>query len=382
MSALDPLDRIVAALHKAALDDAHWPAVAALVDQACATRGNALVVGSGQAQADARIFYARLCCGGEHLAERQRWYFDTYFPHDERIPRLTQLPDSRVVPMPEMYTPQELKASPAYNEALPRGGYQNGLNVRLDGPDDSHIVWTLADSTEPGGWPSDRIELVEHLLPHLRQFVRVRQALSAAEGLGTSLVGLLDNSRIGIIHLDRRGRVAAANATAGHILRRGDGLFDRDGTLHAHWPKDHDRLQRLLQRALPGLRGVTPAAGSMTIGRAAGLARLGLHVSPVGDTQTDYGARRVAALVLVVDPASRPAIDPDRVSATLGLTPAEGRAAALLAEGRPVRDIAALTGYRDTYVRWLLKQAYRKHGVSGQAALTRLVLAADALPRD
>ena len=89
----------------------------------------------------------------------------------------------------------------------------------------------------------------------------------------------------------------------------------------------------------------------------------------------------MAALVLVVDPASRRPVDPVWVAAVLGLTPAEGRVSALLAEGRSVREIAAAFRYRESYVRWLLKQVYRKQGVSGQAPLVRLVLAADALPR-
>ena len=55
--------------------------------------------------------------------------------------------------------------------------------------------------------------------------------------------------------------------------------------------------------------------------------------------------------------------------------------AARLAEGRSVREIAVSEGYQAGYVRWLLKQIYRKHGLSGQVALVRLVLATDALPR-
>ena len=86
-------------------------------------------------------------------------------------------------------------------------------------------------------------------------------------------------------------------------------------------------------------------------------------------------------MVLVVDPAARPRVDPRRLAAALGLTPAESRVAARLAEGRSVREIAVSEGYQEGYVRWLLKQIYRKHGLSGQVALVRLVLATDALPR-
>ncbi len=85
--------------------------------------------------------------------------------------------------------------------------------------------------------------------------------------------------------------------------------------------------------------------------------------------------------VLVVDPARRPRIDAQRVAKTLGLTPSEGRMSALMAEGLKVREIAAVTGWRETYVRWLIQQTYRKLGVSGQVALVRQVLAADVLPR-
>ena len=66
---------------------------------------------------------------------------------------------------------------------------------------------------------------------------------------------------------------------------------------------------------------------------------------------------------------------------TLGLTPSEGRVAALLAEGLRVREIAATAGWSENYVRWLVQQLYRKLDVSGQVALVRQVLAADALPR-
>ena len=103
--------------------------------------------------------------------------------------------------------------------------------------------------------------------------------------------------------------------------------------------------------------------------------------TPVEVAQADFGGRRAAALVLVVDPAIRPRIDPVRVSALLGLTPSEARVSALLAEGRAVREIAAATGYKESYVRWLLKQVYRKQGLSGQIALMQRVLAAYALPR-
>ena len=54
---------------------------------------------------------------------------------------------------------------------------------------------------------------------------------------------------------------------------------------------------------------------------------------------------------------------------------------ALLAEGLKVREVAAATGWRENYVRWMIQQVYRKLGASGQVDLVRQVLAAEALPR-
>ena len=382
MNPLDAFDRILGSLHDAMLDDAHWPATAALIDEAVGIRGNALVVGRGRSQADGEILLARFCYRGARRPDRERWYFDLYYPRDERVPRIAQAPDSRLTPIADGYTDTEIKTSAAYNEALPRGGFQHGLNVRLDGPEGTSIVWVLADSTDPGGWGHAQTELIEQLLPHVRQFVRVRHALAGAEALNASLMGLLENGRMGVLHVDRGGRVLAANALAADILRRGDRLTDRDGALGAFRPADHERLQELLRRALPAFGGGVRSGGSMTVPHPSGGPSLALHVNPVGDGgEAEISARRVAALVLVVDPASRPRIDPAWVSEAFGLTRSEGRVTALLAEGRPVLEIARLTGYQAGYVRLLLKRVYKKQGVSGQVALVPRVLAVAALPR-
>ena len=376
----DAFERCLALLHDAALDDACWPAASAQVEEAIGASGSALIVGEGLGD-ELRIYFARYLRRGASVEEEARAYFSVYHPHDEGMPRLRRLAHGRLVRVRDVYTEEELRTSPAYNEGLRDLGSRDGLYVRFDGPDGLRIVWGVGDPAS-GGWESARLRLVGRLLPHLHRSVLIRQALAAAEALGTGLAGLLDNARIGVLHLDRGGRVLEANAPALAILRRGDGLTDAGGTLHASLPGDDERLQKLLARALPRLWSEVPAAGSMTLARPSGGARLGLHVSPVGDPDADFGGRRVAALVLAVDPAHRPRIDPVRVAAAFGLTASEGRAAALLAEGRSVLEIAALTGWKASYVRRLLKRIYKKQGVSGQVSLVPRVLALDALPRD
>ena len=371
MSQQDMFERTLALLHEATLDDTHWPAASALIDEICGATGNELVVAGGHSRADAKILFAGLYYHGQRHEELEREYPEIYFAQDERVPRIPQLADGRVVHVTELYTHSELRTSPTYNEALPRASAQNSLNVRLDGPDGSQIVWMLADPSESSDWSSRQIRMIERLLPHIRQFVRVRQALVDAEALGASSSAVLENTSVGVIQLNRIGKIVAVNDRALEILKQGDGLLDRGGFLRARLRADNDRFLKLLSSALPAPGG-NAVGGSMTVRRSPHLPRLALHVNPVTVRQMDLSALRVAALVLVVDPLNQPRIDPDLVAETLGLTVAESRVATALAEGRNVRDIAIATRRKESTVRWFIRQIYEKQGISRQADLVRL----------
>ena len=373
-------ERILGSLHEAVLDTGLWPETSGLIDEACGSRGNFLVTGDGAAQEDVEIFFANFCYRGERRKDFERLYFEDYHAIDERAPRLRQLSDSRIVPIASLYTDEEKRVSPAWNEALPGGDCRNGLNVRLDGPDGSRIVWGLADPVDGEGWSAAQVETVGHLLPHLRQFVRVRQALVNARALESTVSGLLENTQCGVVHLDPRGRIVQTNDLARAMLRAGDALTDREGRLRAASREDDDALQALLARALPRFGG-RGESGSATVGREALGPRLVLHASPVGGGEPDMRPSRIAALVLVIDPAGQGRVDPGQVEALLGLTRAESQVAVLLAQGRTIRDIAAATGRTEGTIRWHVKQIFARNGISRQVELVQLVLSLADIPR-
>lgn len=366
------LERILASLHDAMLDDTHWPAASALIDEACGLTGNSLMVGEGPKE-DVRVNFVGLYYRGQRREDLEREYLEIYHPIDERVPRVRQLPECRLVHTKDLYTDEEKKTSPVYNEIFRRARYQDSLAVRLDGMDGSHMSLGLGDPVDRQGWGSPRLTLIERLLPHIRQFVRVRQVLDRARAYGTTATALLENRRVGIIHLDRRGQILAANDLARDILLRQDGLTDRDGEMRALEPADQPRLQRLVSAALP-VGGPVAVSGSMSLRRANGLPPLVVHVKPVGIPQPDYRARHIAALVLLVDPGRQHHIDPGLVAATLGLTPGESQVAVWLAEGKNVGDMARDTGRTRRAIYWHLHQIYQKLHISRQADLVRLVL--------
>ena len=368
----DAFEGILVALHEATLDDRRWRDVSALMDDACGITGNDFLVGEGPAD-DVRALFIGACWRGQRREDLERDYLENYHPTDERVPRVRQLADGRIAHATDVYTAEELKTSPTYNEMMARAARQNGAIVRLDGPDGSHITWSLGDPVDSDGWGSSRIAMVEALLPHLRQFVRIRQALVRAKARETTVTALLDNARIGVIQLDRRGRILEVNDRARSILRHGDGLSDRDNMLRARTPADQIRLERLVGAALPASRGAA-VSGSMLLRRSTVLPPFVVHAKPVDVPQPDYGARHVAALVLIVEPGRHHRIDPGLVARILQLTPAEAQVAVRLAEGKSVRDMAEASGHTEGAVYWHLKQIYRKQSISRQADLVRLVL--------
>lgn len=281
MSPLDALDRILASLHQAALNETDWPATAALIEELCGTTGNVLTV-SESCGGNLRIHFYQHVFRGEYREDLTRLYLETYYRHDPAPLRIRERPAGQLIYVPDLFTETELRTSVVYNEGYRRTHHQNGLTTRLEGQDGLHVTWALNDPVDSGGWQPAQLRLIESLLPHVQQFVRVRQALVGADALSAGLSGLLDNSRIGVLQLDRGGRVLAANDPAREILRRGEGLSDRDGALHASVPADDARLRKLLKRALPVFGSSTaPAGGSMVVQRPLLRSRLALHVHPV-----------------------------------------------------------------------------------------------------
>jgi DNA-binding CsgD family transcriptional regulator len=371
-------DRILRSLHRVAFDATGWPEAAGLIDVACGLKGNGLVFAGGHSQQDVEIYLVQFCFRGQRREDIEQRYLCDYWFRDERIPRLRHLPDSQLVHVGDLYTEAEKRTSATYNEAMRLAGTQDSLDVRLDGPRGTRIVWSLGGPVDARGWATDRTRMIEQLLPHVRQCLLVRHALVEAGAIAESITSLLNVEGTGVIQLDRKGRIVAANDHAAQLLRQRDALADHRGALHAVDPADDVKLQQLLERALPPFGGQA-AAGSVAVRRQLTTRRLLVHVNPVGGRPTDLLMRWVAALVLIVDPSRKPRIDAEIVASTLGLTPTESAIAVMLAAGCSLREIASTMGRKRETIRWHLKHIFATLGVSRQADVVRLVLAASAV---
>lgn len=376
----DTFQHTVAALQEAALHDSHWGSAGALINELLGVEGHGLAYGDRHMPEGHEVLFARFYFGAERRTDFERTYFAEYWRRDETIPHIRKLGDGEFLRIADLYTDSEKKSSVFYNDFLRETRGQNGLRVRWDGPSGWSAVLSLADPVGPEQWSSDQIRTIEALGPHIRSCLRVRTVLADAQALGQSRAELLESTRLGIIQLDRRGRIVEANDWARALLRAEDGLSGRNGVLTCLDYSENAELAHLLVRAIAPF-GIERIGGSMVISRSAGRPPLRCEIHPTQPVDTDCLAWDVAAMVLVHDLAGRSRVDPEFLSAVLGLTSAQSRVAVALADGRSPTDIALAAGRSEGTVRHHLKQIFRALRINRQAELVRRVLAVGDLPR-
>ena len=379
MSQQGTFRRIISSLNEAMLNDTHWPQASRLIDEVCGSKGNALFFGKASSNTHVEIYLTKCCYRGDSRPDQMHEYLKHYHAADEHVPRMRRLPHGKIVPIAEQFTEEERKRSRCYNEAYSRYDMQNALEVRLDEPGSAHIALGIADPVDSIGWSTSRVEMIARLLPHIRQYVRVHSALAEADALGASMMKLLDNTRAGIIQLDRRGLIVNMNDKAAESIRKNDGLSCRANSLIAVQPTDQSKLSELLARALPRYEEQA-RSGSMVIRQSSLLPMLALHVIPVSGQDECFRSLRIAALILLMDPMDGVSIDPNLVEELLGLSPKEARIAVMLAEGQTLRQIAVMTGRGYNTLRYQLHLIFTKLGISRQVELIQIIHALSELP--
>lgn len=375
LSIRDRVDEIVALLQEAQLDDSAWPAASALIDDACGLRGNDLLLARFSPEGGIDIQLRWLLLRGEANPELEHDYAENYAAIDERPAAGVREPFGKLVHTNTLLSDRIRRDSATYNEYLVPNAGENCLNVRMPGAGESQIAWSLVGpgGGHPSDWSSQCVDTIRQLLPHVRQFVRVRHALAEARADGMTTAAPLDVQRMGTLILDRRGRIIEANEHARYLLACSESLTTSGRRLIAIPPADADGVARLIDAACGGRQG-----GPMPIVRPS-RPPLVLYARPLEAAgppplAKPPLAKQCVARVLVAEPFSAPTINPRRVAAALGLTPAQGRVAAALAAGRTAASIAHATHRTEATVRWHIRAALSRLGLARQADLVRVVL--------
>ena len=370
MSVRDRIDDIVALLREAELDETKWPAASALIDDTCGLRGNDLLLAGLHPLGGIDIKLRWLLLRGEPRPELKRDYAENYATIDERPAAVLREPFGRLVHTDSLLSDGVRRSSATYNEYLLPNGGENCLNVRMPATRDLQVAWSLVGPAggHASGWNREQVDAIRRLLPHVRQFVRVRHALAEARADGMRTTELLDSRRIGMLLLNREGLIVETNDRARTLLARGEGLWVRQGRLVGVPPADPDGVAVLLDAACRERSG-----GAMPITRR-DREPLVLYATPADPTEVPPPADRAVVRILLGEPFATPPVSPERVAAALGLTPAQARVAAALAAGGTVASIAAATHRTQAAVRWHIRAALSRLGLTRQLDLVRVVL--------
>lgn len=184
---------------------------------------------------------------------------------------------------------------------------------------------------------------------------------------------ILDNMSVGAVIADQSGQVRFANTAAAEIFADNDGLALRDNRLQAARSFETNSLAAALRDAAAGDGRTIRQDGALLIARPSGKPPYAVIVIPLAAPGTTMKAAR--ALMFISDLAHRNNELAPRLSQLFGLSKAEARVAAGIAEGRRLTEIAQEFDVGMPTVRTQLRAVLKKVGANRQADLVRIVLA-------
>ena len=272
---------------------------------------------------------------------------------------------------------------PFYQEFLIPHGARYLTACKLVEDLDATVILALLRRPGEGPMPPDALAFLDRLRPHLQRAVRMglaRFVYSAQALVGHALV---DRLRQPVMLLTTQGEVVLANDAARRLLGSTSLVRVADDRLVLPQAYHRSFLEQCTQLEHQVRTGAMPD-------EASGKAFRALHMSSGAGEAPDvlYGfftmlapertmgsfGLRPLVMLFFYHPGSAQAIDSALLTAAFGLSHAECRIASLLADGMPLRDIAATLGVQYDTVRKQLMSIYQKTSTNRQPELVRLLM--------
>ena len=352
-------DAVVSDIYDAALSPAHWDVtLTQLVGRFGKDRwDNAMLLWERVAPPAGRFLGA---CGVHAMA--QQGYVLAFAGNNEWSVRGHRMPVGSVFLSDELIDRESFHRSRFFTNYLAGYEMELGLIALIDRHDRDHLCLCFPG---PDNGPPDLLaQAVRLLMPHFQRAVRISRRLSEAELTAATARAALDAAPSAILMCDEDLRLTYANP-AGHALIRDGYLRLRGGRLTLEDARDTARLRGLGDPAGPP----RCAAFALESGELPPIAAMGIRVAGrrSGPIHPDFGA---ASLMIVAGRNHRTSFaHVDHLRDWFGLTPAEARLAAALAEGASLEDFAATRGVSLNAARFLLKGVFAKTDTNRQPQL-------------
>lgn len=223
---------------------------------------------------------------------------------------------------------------------------------------------TLLREPSQGHFSREQISRLQLLLPILK--LALRTSVLVGQQRALSNLALAESAALGIVLLDRCGRISFVNAAASKIAAA-DGISLLDGLCLAR-SADTSRLQRLIGGATEGV------AGAMRVARPSGRADLEIICMPVPVEFESLAPLRPRVAIIIRDPDIHHGLNGPVLKALFGLTDREVEVGRALVEGLDPMRIAGMLGMSVATVRVHIRNLLHKTNTHSQRELvSRLV---------
>jgi DNA-binding CsgD family transcriptional regulator len=323
---------------------------------------------------------ALLATSGPSGAAVAEAYSRRYARLDPYRPLLETMPPNLWTASTEFFDDSYVAKSAFYNEYLASRGIRYMASARVVAGTEFSAF--LGVHRGPGATPfsPDELRRLEQIGRHLARAVQLYLDVTRGRLEHEAAVAVLEALATAALLVDATGRVLFVNAAAEALLGAAGQIAIRQGRLTVGRTVDERRLERLVGAAT-GAATRGRIGGEMLIRRPTDQPPITVLVTPVGPMTTLYSLAPVpTALVLLHDPTRHAPDSTPRLRAVFGLTKAEAALARGLINGMRLTEIAARRSVSIETVRTQLRALFKKTGVSRQADLMRVLLAAPELP--
>ena len=240
--------------------------------------------------------------------------------------------------------------------------HRSAAGIRLD----AHLFRDMGDASSIAA----ECALLSHLFPIMSSVHELAETAIQLDRLSELTHTALDCIPYGVLFLADDAALLGANATGLEILSGNDGLAAGTHGLVASSPAESSRLRQFLAGAeelsedLPRYHAVP---------RPSGRSDLQLSLMPVRSGSGD-GAAGPDRVVIIVEPDDPRELDVTALVTLLGLTNAEARLLAGLAQDRSLQEQAELMGIKISTARTYLARMLSKTGTRRQSELISLAL--------
>jgi len=225
------------------------------------------------------------------------------------------------------------------------------------------------------------LDLLKTLMPHLRRALSLHQRISTLEGHQKASEDAIDRLPMGVIVQNSGGKIISMNWAARAILGQKDGLSVNGHGLKAFAKQEDQKLQAMIAEACQTSLGTgLGSGGAMSSSRPSLRRPYALLVSPLSLDYSLFGMRegKVAVFIADLDAQTEP-LD-EVLRSVFGLTRAESKVAALLAQGKSLGQACEELFVSCETGRTHLKRIFSKTETSRQGELIRLILKCPAPP--